>query len=126
MTLRLDTTQEALDLGDKAAFFPTFIWYETGATLAVRGGSGWSRLPEVREGDLGCGGRALLPHMAHRRRHPPRKCGGDVPTGEEAAPCSWPSWGQLAAGESPREERKTPFSTHFFPLPQGYSGKEGM
>lgn len=61
-----------------------------------QGGPGCRR--SERKDGLGCGGRCSF-HTCRMNQHPPRKRGGDLPTGEEAAPHSWP-WGQRAAAGS--------------------------
>lgn len=67
----------------------------------------------------------MSPSVANRRHPRPWKHGEEVPTGEEAAPHSCAFWGQQAAAGSPREDRRTPFSTRFFFLPSGILGGRG-
>lgn len=51
------------------------------------------------------GGRSSPTCLTEGTALPPGKHGEEVPTGEEAAPCSWPFWGQRAAAESQGQER---------------------
>lgn len=71
-------------------------------------------------------GEGVAPHMANRRPRSPRKCGGkNVPTGEEAAPHSWPSWGQRAAAGSLGRRGRHPSPPIFFLFPKAILRRRG-